>query len=335
MNREQLQTKSTEELLRLAEERHIEVAGEMGHDALVEALLSHSGGRSPESLSAPAGDQLVEEAKYYVGPPHEAAEEERGIPEGYGRTTIVLQARDPDWAHSYWEVAAADRSRAEAIISDSWGMARRVLRVHDVTDVDFDGGNSHAFRDIEVTGHARDWYIHLGQPDRCFCVELGLLLPDGGFHLIARSNTVRMPRDRVSDVVDSEWMTVEFDRLLAASAGPGPGRASEEMLELLQQGLELGLASGGISSLLGSLERQARARGFWLVADTELIVYGATEPDAHLTVQGRAVRLRPDGTFTLRFALPDGVQNIPIEAESADGVEVRAIKFVVSRTSQR
>jgi hypothetical protein len=76
-----------------------------------------------------------------------------------------------------------------------------------------------------------------------------------------------------------------------------------------------------------------KPKGFWLKADTELIVYGATEPDARLTVQGKPVALRPDGSFSLRFYLPDGKQEYPIHAVSNDGTMEREITFVVNRSS--
>lgn len=335
MNREELLSKTCEQLLRMAQERRIEGASAMERDALVEAILSwdERGGRGDGG--PPRGDQIIEESKYYTGAAEVAVEEERALPDSYGRTKIVLQARDPEWAHAYWEITPGDRRRVEDVVSESWGEARRVLRVHDVTDGADDLSSAHGWYDIEITPAARNWYIHLGRPDGTFFVELGVVGPDGTFHLLARSNVIRLPRDRMSDVVDEEWMTVDYERLYAASGGWRVGESSAELAEMLERGLELNLASGAISSLVGSLERQARPRGFWLVAETELIVYGATEPDATVTVQGRAVRLRPDGTFTLRFALPDGTQEIPVEATSADGVDVRRVTFTVSRSSER
>jgi len=71
-----------------------------------------------------------------------------------------------------------------------------------------------------------------------------------------------------------------------------------------------------------------------MVVNTELIVYGATEPDAKVTVQGKDIRLRPDGTFTLRFALPDGRQVIPVQATSADAAETRTITPVVTKETK-
>jgi len=57
--------------------------------------------------------------------------------------------------------------------------------------------------------------------------------------------------------------------------------------------------------------------GFWLSVNAELVIYGATEPTARVTLGGRPIQLRPDGTFSCRFALPDGRYELPIEAASA------------------
>jgi len=74
-----------------------------------------------------------------------------------------------------------------------------------------------------------------------------------------------------------------------------------------------------------------RPKDFWLVADAELIVYGATEPDAKVTLRGETVQLRPDGTFSFRFYLPDGLHPIPIRAINADDDDERMITITVSR----
>ena len=49
-------------------------------------------------------------------------------------------------------------------------------------------------------------------------------------------------------------------------------------------------------------------RSFWLVADAELIVYGATEPSAKLTIGGEDVPLAADGTFRIQVPFRDGTQ---------------------------
>lgn len=74
-----------------------------------------------------------------------------------------------------------------------------------------------------------------------------------------------------------------------------------------------------------------RPRKFWLVADAELIVYGATEPDATVTVGGRPIKLNPDGTFRFQMSFPDGNLDFPIFAVAADGEQTREIHMTFDR----
>lgn len=100
-----------------------------------------------------------------------------------------------------------------------------------------------------------------------------------------------------------------------------------------------GLSSGALFS--GSSGRAGGDAGglgsdkdFWLVVNTELILYGATEPDATLTVAGVPVKLKPDGTFSLRFAFPDGEQFLRVKAVNNDGDMERTVMPVVSRRTE-
>ena len=74
-----------------------------------------------------------------------------------------------------------------------------------------------------------------------------------------------------------------------------------------------------------------RPRQFWLIADAELIVYGATEPDATVTIGGRPIKLNPDGTFRFQMSFQDGVIDYPIMAVAADGEQTRSIHMNFER----
>ncbi|NJL83082.1 MAG: DUF4912 domain-containing protein [Chloroflexaceae bacterium] len=74
-----------------------------------------------------------------------------------------------------------------------------------------------------------------------------------------------------------------------------------------------------------------RPRKFWLVADAELIVYGATEPDATVTIGGRPIKLNPDGTFRFQMSFQDGLIDYPIMAVAADGEQTRSIHMKFTR----
>jgi hypothetical protein len=80
----------------------------------------------------------------------------------------------------------------------------------------------------------------------------------------------------------------------------------------------------------GELERP---RGFWFNINAELIIYGATEPDASVTIEGEPIQLRPDGTFTCRFALPDGLYGLVAVATSADN-EARRAELAFNRRTE-
>ncbi|MBF0384733.1 MAG: DUF4912 domain-containing protein [Candidatus Omnitrophica bacterium] len=74
-----------------------------------------------------------------------------------------------------------------------------------------------------------------------------------------------------------------------------------------------------------------KGRKFYFEIGTELIVYGRTEPNATVKLGGKTIQLREDGTFSLRFALPDGKIPLNFEAISNDKVEIRAIATSVER----
>ncbi|MUL37683.1 DUF4912 domain-containing protein [Gloeocapsopsis dulcis] len=74
-----------------------------------------------------------------------------------------------------------------------------------------------------------------------------------------------------------------------------------------------------------------RPRQFWLIADAELIVYGATEPDATVTIGGRPIKLNPDGTFRFQMSFQDGLIDYPIVAVAADGEQTRSVHMKFTR----
>ena len=258
------------------------------------------------------------------------------FPPGYGDNKIVILVRDPWWIFAYWEIR---HDREEDIVkkikNDGDEIAKSILRVYDVTDVNFNGKNAHSYFDIDLKGLANSWYINVGSPDRSWVVDIGIVTRGGSFYPLARSNVVKTPRYGMSEKLDAEWMMPEEEywKMFSLSGGFGIGKGSLEIRELVKKQLEEQITSAQISSS-ASFYRKPQERSFWLVVNTELIVYGATEPDAKLTVQGKEIKLRPDGTFTLRFALPDGKQVIPVEATSSDQLDRRKITPIVTRKTE-
>lgn len=269
---------------------------------------------------------------------------ERDLPARYDETRVTLLARDPEWVFTYWEISLHDR--AEQGMTDE----NAVLRLSDVTDIAYDGANAHSSFDTFVGGAER-WYLRLPTTERSWIAEIGVRSDDGGFSPVICSNAVSPPRATVSPHgPEEEWMTVETDLEnifvlsggrhagapgTAGGAGPmgseavAPGQRVSYEFTRLRMGSEQ-LASG---ALLGRNDESAE-RGFRFAINAELIIYGSTEPDARVTIQGHPVRLGPDGAFRLRLALPDGEQRIEAKAVRSDEEESRETTLVVTRDTK-
>jgi hypothetical protein len=114
---------------------------------------------------------------------------------------------------------------------------------------------------------------------------------------------------------------------------------SLEITELIRRKLaheisSLGVSSFSASSLTSPFGGMEKSKGFWFNVNAELIIYGATEPDAKVTLGGHDIKLRSDGSFSFRFALPDGKYDLPAIAISADGTDKRSADLRFSRETQ-
>lgn len=305
-------------------------------DSQVRSSVSAAIVEPPRTENASAqGEQAIEDAKFYMGQQQwPVPMMPRDLPAGYGESRIVLMVVDPWWAHTYWEVTRERIDEGLKFLGTTAEATKTILRVYDVTG--FEGSEQHnRYFDIELKGMSSNWYINVDSPDRSFRVDIGLLTSDGRFFVLARSNTVTMPRASMSNVIDERWMSLDSEKMYALSGGFKIGSGSLELKEMMEKRFQESLSSGAVSSFGGSpVKKQEKKRSFWFVLDTELIVYGATEPDAQVTVGGRPIQLRPDGTFTLRYALPDGRFPIPATARSSDGKEERTITPVVQRNTE-
>jgi len=360
MNRSELQKLEDSELLALAKKLGVKLKKGAKRPEIIKLLLStakepaKNKAASPppapsrlqeeppaaraEHIAQSGGQQEVEESKFYTGVPPEEFRLPSELPYHYGDDSITLMVRDPHWTYSYWEVSHKKLESERGTLGKAGDDAYLALRVYDVTEIDFDGSNDHGHYDIGIYERVGNWYINTGIPGRSFIVDLGLKTQDGQFITLARSNSVKTPSDSVSEVMDEEWMVPDsdFERIFALSGGMSTltGASSADVRIAGGQRIPFGISSPGMGSLALMSPVKKRQRAFWFVLNAELIVYGATEPDAKVSVQGRPVTLRPDGTFTLRFALPDGMQAIPCSATSADEVETRWIIPEVTRSTK-
>jgi hypothetical protein len=353
MTSKQLQGRSKKVLADMARKKGIAGWHRMRKEELVAALATASPRAKakaprvrPQTAAArntsggSSAEEQIERSKYDIGVPTRdlSAKVPRDLPAGYGKDRIVVMVRDPYWLHTYWELTRQAIQRAEAALGQEWHGARPILRLLDVGHHDTTSAAESVIRDIDIHGGCNNWYIDVANPPRSFRVDIGYLSRSGQFYVLARSNVVTTPRAGVSDVIDENWAdfdSKQAERIYAMSGGFDPTASSLELKQLFEERLRRPLGSPAVTSFGSGAFLPGRQRKFWFQLDAELIVYGATEPNARVTLQGEPVKLRPDGTFTMRFSLPDSRQIIPAVAASADGIEERTIVLAVERNTKQ
>ncbi len=251
---------------------------------------------------------------------------------------IIVLTRDSYWLHAYWELSRATLGRAQAALGQDWHTARPILRVMDVSSEDTTSAAERHVRDIPIHGGVNNWYIDVLEPPRSYRVDIGYLSRQGRFYVLARSNVATTPKAGVTDPLDENWSDVQkqFDRMEHPAAfghGSNGSRMALDLRDLFEERLRHPMSSLSLQNLT-TAALPALGRDFHFRIDAELIVYGTTEPNARVTLQGEPVQLRSDGTFTVRFSLPDSRQIIPAVAASADGIEERTIVLAVERNTK-
>jgi len=251
---------------------------------------------------------------------------------------LVLIVRDSYWLQAIWTVTRHSVKRAEAALAEQWHTAGPVLRLLEV-----DGGHTtstaeRVIREIEVHGGVTNWYIEVNNPPHSYRVELGYKAGNGRFFSLCRSNIVHTPAPDSGDEIDGNWADVaaNYERVYALSGGYAEdNNQSGELQELFEERLRRPMATTASGQFGSGAERVLnRHRDLDFHVDAEMILYGRTKPDAKVTLGGEPIKLRPDGSFTVRQPMPDKRQVLPVVASTPDGVEQRTIVIAVERNTK-
>lgn len=253
------------------------------------------------------------------------------------RDRLALMVRDSYWLHAYWEISRQSVERVRVAMAEAWHTARPVLRLLEVETGSTTNTAERVLREIPIHGGVNNWYIDVQNPPSSFRVAIGYLSATGKFHAMARSNSVTTPRLGASDALDQNWTDVARDceRIYALSGGYSDEPAAGDLKELFEERLRRPMGSP-LGSRYGSGAEGVLPRlcDFHFDVDAELIIYGQTRGDAHVTIAGQPVKLRPDGTFTVRQSMPDRRQVLPVVAGSRDGLEQRTVILAIERNTK-
>ena len=334
--------------------------------ALVQEIGQHSGAEVQASTQAPGaginGFRSPSAQNNGVATAPQASPSqfvsEASAPCSEDNDRVVFLPRDPEWGYVFWEISPETRQAAEDA-----GAQQLCLRISDVTGLGEGAAHPHTLQEVPVDANATDWHVPMPLSNRDYRVELGFRLEDAGWLSVAFSARARVPAARPSEQILDQFVPFSLDtatpiplptpeeapldstiheRLYQVATGSSLRRQGSEGFqqpphELGGQGEQAGFSASaaGIwaSGRTDSGAGMARQRSFWLVADAELIVYGATDPSASLTIGEEPVPLTPEGTFRIQVPFRDGQQHYAIKAVAADGEQKRQVTMAFQRTT--
>jgi len=167
--------------------------------------------------------------------------------------------------------------------------------------------------------------IYLSEADlRRYYSRLSPLLRELMFSRISRKRIYK----QLYSKSDREWQDMLYMRRL------GVEKFGRKIMLGASEFMFVG-ASENLPQGASEFVQPGKKRKFFFEIGTELIVYGRTEHDADVRLGDKKVNLRPDGTFSMRFALPDGKIPLPFTAMSKDKIETRKIETTVTRGTVR
>jgi hypothetical protein len=215
-----------------------------------------------------------------------------------------------------------------------WHTCEPILRLLEVNHAASANTSEQLVRDIPIHGGVNNWYIDVENPPNRYRVLIGYRANTGKFYTLYRSNIVQTPEPGACDPIDGHWQDIaeDYERIYSLSDNDTGSNDLREMFEERLQRPMLDLKSDHASNNPDLSFRREKDLPF--VVEAELIVYGSTAPGASVTLAGAPVRLRPDGTFTVRMELPDRRQVLPVVACSRDGMRQRTTVIAVERNTK-
>ncbi len=125
------------------------------------------------------------------------------------RDRIYFLLKDPHWTFIWWGITPETMNKMKAEIGEE-KIKKFTLRIYDITDIYFDGKNSHHYFDIEAKGYTDHYYLEIWESNRTYCTEIGFKGEGNKFYPVARSNPLHLPRDHPSNSNYECWASIDI-----------------------------------------------------------------------------------------------------------------------------
>ncbi len=212
-----VQERTIQELKAKAKELGLSVKKQMGKNdvrKLIERYIERVKVVQPENVNTSRPSSATT-ATGPAQPTVAKVKEDISVPDTYNKDKLVAMPVNPHWIHMYWDLSYANREFLK-----SQEVKRIVLRVYDVTFIEFDGTNAH--RTFEVTidiNSLKNYYMNVPMPGAHYLVELGYYDVNGNYKYVLRSNLCRVPVNSPSQSTRERWMDLRKRRRIVMPSG--------------------------------------------------------------------------------------------------------------------
>lgn len=213
-----------------------------------------------------------------------------------GGDRFCATAVSPHWIHAQWAVSCESLRRVERALGPARHTARPVLRLYDLSP---DERLTHAVTfvsDTPIPADVHEWFVQADPPGGTYQLQLGILADDGDFHRLVSSDRIKTDAPRGGPV--------------SPSVQQAPSRSWHTPPRV----------NGSV-----------RQNELPLALDVELVIRGATLPQATVAIADEGITIESDGTFEHTLPLADGRQVIPTTVISPEGCLRRTVVVAIQR----
>lgn len=155
--------------------------------------------QDPEFLRAVGWEVGEQKPAEHYAPPH---------------NHVGLAMISPSDGFAHWRIRHEWVEETARQRGGAWHHCRLVLRLYDVSYIQFNGFNAHAMFDVPLQGIVGQHMFKVGRPGTWQLAEVGFVLRNGEFLPAARSHVVQFPRDCPSPRTDHAALYVDRKRRL-------------------------------------------------------------------------------------------------------------------------
>jgi len=213
------QERTIQELKAMAKQLGLTVRKQMTKSdvrKMLERFIERAKLATPEKTanvsSATSPSKSSSDSKPVVQP----VKEDLTIPETYNKDKLVAMPVNPHWLHFYWDFSQENKE-----FFKSREIVKVVLRVYDVTYIEFDGTNAHRTFEVIIDPiNLKNYYLNVPAPGAHYLGEIGYYDVNGTYKPLIRSNLCKMPVNSPSQSTRERWMDLrKRRRIVMPSSG--------------------------------------------------------------------------------------------------------------------